>query len=125
MAGTRVVGDISVRTAKYGEECSNRLLSAPARSRLAKIAEPGGNLLLNCGYGHGLSVLEVLDAVDRANGAPLERRMEGRRPGDPPALVAGNERLLATLDWRPRHDDIDAIVTSALAWERKLAEHAG
>ena len=83
------------------------------------------NLVLNCGYGHGLSVLEVLDAVDRANGTPVERRMEGRRAGDAPALVAGNARLLETLDWRPRHDDIDAIVSNALSWERKLLEHAG
>src|SRR4051794_20979069 len=62
---------------------------------------PGENLVLNCGYGHGLSVLEVLDAVDRASGAPLRRVIEGRRAGDPPALVAGNARLLQTLDWRP------------------------
>jgi UDP-glucose 4-epimerase len=83
------------------------------------------NLVLNCGYGHGLSVLEVLDAVDRANGTPLDRRMEGRRAGDAPALVAGNARLLETLGWRPQHDDIDVIVSNALAWERKLLAHAG
>ena len=84
------------------------------------IERPGENFVLNCGYGHGLSVLEVLDAVDRA-GPAVERRMEGRRAGDAPALVAGNKRLLETLDWRPRHDDIDGIVHSALEWERKLA----
>jgi UDP-glucose 4-epimerase len=84
------------------------------------IAHPRENLVLNCGYGRGLSVLEVLDAVDRANGAPIERRVEGRRAGDPPALVAGNQRLLATLDWRPKYDDIDDIVGDALAWEKKL-----
>jgi len=80
------------------------------------------NLVLNCGYGKGLSVLEVLAAVDRANGRPLERVMEGRRPGDPPMLVAGNQRMLEMLDWRPAHADIDVIVTHALAWERKLVE---
>ena len=85
------------------------------------IAEPDENLLLNCGYGQGLSVLEVLDAVDRANGSPVPRVMEGRRAGDAPVLVAANERLLATLDWRPTHADIDVIVTHALEWERKLA----
>jgi len=89
------------------------------------IAEPGTNLVLNCGYGHGLSVLQVLDAVDRASGTPVERRMEGRRAGDPPALVAGNARLLDTLDWRPVHDDIEGIVTNALDWERGLAKNAG
>jgi UDP-glucose 4-epimerase len=81
---------------------------------------PDDNLVLNCGYGRGLSVLEVLDAVDRANGTPLRRDMQERRPGDPPALVASNGRLLETLDWRPIHADIDRIVADALAWERKL-----
>ena len=81
---------------------------------------PGENLVINCGYGKGLSVLEVLDAVDRANGAPVKRVIEGRRAGDPPALIAGNERLLGTLDWRPSHADIDGIVSDALAWEKKL-----
>jgi UDP-glucose 4-epimerase len=85
----------------------------------------GENLVMNCGYGKGLSVLEVLDAVDRANGAPIRRVMEGRRAGDPPMLVAGNGRLFDTLDWRPAHDDIDRIVGDALAWERKLADRAG
>jgi UDP-glucose 4-epimerase len=84
------------------------------------VAHPDENLVLNCGYGEGLSVLQVLDAVDRANGTPIERRSEGRRAGDPPQLVAGNARLLATLDWRPRYADIDTIVGHALAWERKL-----
>ena len=86
---------------------------------------PGENLVMNCGYGHGLSVLEVLDAVDRANGQPITRAMEGRRAGDPPALIAGNEWLLKTLDWRPAHNDIDRIVGDALAWERKLLEESG
>src|SRR6185369_28713 len=57
---------------------------------------PGENLAMNCGYGRGLSVLEVLDAVDRANGRPVKRVMQGRRAGDPPALVAGNAKLLET-----------------------------
>ena len=81
---------------------------------------PGENLVINCGYGKGLSVLEVLDAVDRAIGAPVKRVIEGRRAGDPPALIAGSERLLGTLDWRPSHADIDGIVSDALAWEKKL-----
>src|SRR3982751_4242207 len=83
---------------------------------------PQENLVINCGYGRGLSVLEVLDAVDEASGTPLKRVMEGRRAGDPPALVAGNQRLLDTLDWRPAYADIDRIVGDALAWERKLLE---
>ena len=86
------------------------------------IAHPDENLVVNCGYGRGLSVLEVLDAVDRANGTPIERVMEGRRAGDPPQLVSANARILETLDWRPDHADIDTIVGDALAWERKLFE---
>src|SRR6476469_1214219 len=86
------------------------------------IARPDENLVVNCGYGRGLSVLEVLDAVDRANGTPIKRVMERRRAGDPPALVSANARILETLDWRPAYADIDRIVGDALAWERKLAE---
>jgi len=88
------------------------------------VANPNENLILNCGYGKGLSVLEVLDAVDRANGAAVPREIAARRPGDPPQLVAGNKRLMQTLDWRPAHADIDAIVSDALAWERKLADRS-
>jgi UDP-glucose 4-epimerase len=88
------------------------------------IAHPRDNLVLNCGYGNGLSVLEVLDAVDRVNGSPVPRQFEGRRAGDPPALVAGNSRMLSTLDWRPQYADIDRIVADALAWERRLAQRS-
>lgn len=84
------------------------------------VEHSGENLVMNCGYGKGLSVLEVLDAVDRASGSPVKRVMEGRRAGDPPELVAGNSRLLETLDWRPAYADIDRIVGDALAWERTL-----
>jgi UDP-glucose 4-epimerase len=89
------------------------------------IAHPEENLTVNCGYGRGLSVLEVLDAVDRANGSPLERAMEGRRAGDPPSLVSANAKILRTLEWRPRYQDIDTIVGDALAWERALLERRG
>ena len=84
------------------------------------VEHPRENLVVNCGYGNGLSVLEVLDAVDRASGHKVERVMEGRRAGDPPELVAGNARLLNTLDWRPRYADIDTIVGDALRWEQSL-----
>jgi UDP-glucose 4-epimerase len=88
------------------------------------VEHPDENLLMNCGYGKGLSVLEVLDAVDRANGSPISRVMEGRRAGDPAELVAGNARLLGTLNWRPKYADIDVIVGDALRWERRLAGKA-
>ena len=86
------------------------------------IAEPGRSMILNCGYGRGFSVLEVLDSVDRVTNVPIERRTAPRRAGDPPALIADNRRILDTLGWRPARDDLDTIVADALAWERKLAE---
>jgi UDP-glucose 4-epimerase len=88
------------------------------------IAQPEDNLVLNCGYGQGLSVLEVLDAVDRANGSPIPRQVGPRRAGDPPMLVASNRALLDALDWRPAYADIDTIVGHALAWEHKLGERS-
>ncbi len=84
------------------------------------IARPDENLVLNCGYGNGLSVLEVLDALDRVLGKPVPRQVMGRRAGDPPLLVASNRALVETLDWRPRFADIETIITHALEWERKL-----
>ena len=86
------------------------------------IEQPEENLTLNCGYGKGLSVLEVLDAVDRVNGQAIARQMKPRRAGDPPELVASNRRLLEALDWKPRFADIDTVVTHALKWERNLLE---
>src|SRR3954468_4072606 len=86
------------------------------------IAAPERSHTLNCGYGRGFSVLEVLDAVDRVTNIKVERRLEPRRAGDPDALVADNGKILATLKWRPRRDDLDTIVSDALAWERHLAD---
>ena len=88
----------------------------------ALIAEPQRSLTMNCGYGRGFSVLEVLDAVDRVTNRKLERVMAPRRAGDPDALVSDPSLLKATLPWRPEHDDLDRIVAHALAWERKLSE---
>lgn len=86
------------------------------------IADPASSHIMNCGYGRGFSVLEVLDAVDRVTKLTVERRLEPRRAGDPDALVADNGRILATLPWRPQRADLDLIVADALAWERNLAE---
>jgi UDP-glucose 4-epimerase len=85
-------------------------------------SRPGESHTLNCGYGRGYSVNQVLDAVDRVTNLRIERRMEGRRPGDPDALVADNRAILAALPWRPQYDDLDRIVADALAWERRLGE---
>ncbi|WP_033923001.1 UDP-glucose 4-epimerase GalE [Sphingomonas sp. 37zxx] len=86
------------------------------------VAKPAESHTMNAGYGRGYSVLEVLNAVDRVTNVTIERRLEGRRAGDPDALVADNSAILAALPWRPKHDDLDGIVRDALAWERKLAE---
>ena len=86
------------------------------------VERPGESHTLNCGYGRGFSVLEVLDAVDRVTNLTIERRFEGRRPGDPAALIADNSAILGSLPWRPERDDLDGIVRDALAWERTLAE---
>ncbi len=86
------------------------------------IASPTENHIMNAGYSRGFSVTEVLDAVDRVTNMKIDRRMEPRRAGDPDALVADNSRILATLDWQPKHADLDGIVRDALAWERMLGE---
>jgi len=87
-------------------------------------ANPEANLTLNCGYGRGLSVLEVLDSVDRVHGTPLKRVIGPRRAGDPPSLVSSNKALVETLDWTPRFADIDTIVAHALAWEKTLQQRS-
>ena len=98
-------------------------LAAAHVAALERLIEvPDENLTMNCGYGRGLSVLEVLDAVDRQTNRPIKRVMESRRAGDPPTLISANQRILKTLDWKPEYADIDTIVGDALAWERKLAE---
>ncbi|MBX3703133.1 MAG: UDP-glucose 4-epimerase GalE [Steroidobacteraceae bacterium] len=75
---------------------------------------------LNCGYGRGFSVREVLDQVARVAGRPLTIVESPRRAGDPPRLVASAERIRERLGWQPRHQDIAGIVRSALAWEQRL-----
>jgi len=88
----------------------------------ALMTEPDTSLTMNCGYGRGFSVLEVLDAVDRVTNQTIDRRMEGRRAGDPDALISDNSRIKATLPWVPQYADLPTIVEHALAWERKLSD---
>jgi UDP-glucose 4-epimerase len=80
----------------------------------------GASGIYNCGYGRGYSVLDVVKAVERASGLPLETRLAPRRAGDPAAIVAGADRIRKDLGWQPQHDDLDEIVASALAWEKHL-----
>ena len=85
----------------------------------------GNSITLNCGYGHGYSVREVLGAVGRMSGREFPVTLSGRRAGDPVAIVADVQRIRATLDWRPNYDNLDTIVGHALAWERRLASERG
>jgi len=80
----------------------------------------GASTTLNVGYGHGYSVCQVLAAVERVSGKRLKVREQPRRAGDPPALIARAERIRAELGWRPRYDDLDAIVRTTLVWEQRL-----
>jgi len=81
----------------------------------------GDSVTLNCGYGHGYSVREVIDAVERVSGEKLPVREETRRAGDPPTLVAKADRARELLGWTPHFDNLDMIVESSLNWERKIA----
>ena len=89
---------------------------------LAYLRAGGPSTTLNCGYGHGYSVRQVLDAVERISGQKLVVREEPRREGDPPVLVARADRIKSVLGWTPRLDDLDTIVRTSLDWERKLLQ---
>jgi len=80
----------------------------------------GESAVLNCGYGRGYSVLDVVDAVKRASQTDFPVRLTDRRPGDPPELVAGAQRIRSVLGWEPQLDDLDGIVEGALSWEKHL-----
>jgi UDP-glucose 4-epimerase len=89
---------------------------------LEYLQQGGESTTLNCGYGHGYSVREVIDAVNRVNGKPINVKEEARRAGDPPALIARADKIRQVLGWKPRYDDLDFIVKTSLDWERKLRD---
>jgi UDP-glucose 4-epimerase len=94
-----------------------------ARAHLAALdhlRSGGGSLTLNCGYGRGYSVAEVVEVVKKVSGVDFPVKRSPRRPGDPASLVAKADRIRAELGWTPEHDDLDQIVRQALAWEEKL-----
>jgi UDP-glucose 4-epimerase len=95
-------------------------LVAAHRLALQRLREGGGNLVANCGYGHGYSVLEVVDSVRRVHGREFDVTVGGRRAGDPPSIIADAGLARRELGWVPTHDDLDAIVGDALTWERIL-----
>jgi UDP-glucose 4-epimerase len=82
----------------------------------------GESLTLNCGYGRGYSVLEVIEVMKRVSGVDFPVRLSPRRPGDPAAIVAKADRIRAELGWQPKHDDLEGIIRQALAWEKRLGE---
>jgi UDP-glucose 4-epimerase len=79
-----------------------------------------GSTVYNCGYGRGLSVREVVEGVEKVIGRPLPTQEGPRRPGDPPTLISDPSRIKAALGWTPVHDDLDGIIRSAIAWERRF-----
>ena len=89
---------------------------------LRYLRDGGLSVTLNCGYGHGYSVREVLDAVERAAGKPLPIEAGPRRAGDPDVLVSVADRIRAILGWQPRYDNLDFIVSTSLEWEKRLLQ---
>ena len=97
-------------------------LAAAHMTVLDHLRGGGESLTLNCGYGRGYSVLEVVEVVKRISGRDFEVRLSPRRPGDPAQIIAGADRIRNELGWTPKHDDLDAIVAQALAWEDALVK---
>ena len=87
---------------------------------LGYLRSGGESTTLNCGYGHGYSVREVIDTVNKVNGAEITVEEQPRRAGDPPQLVAAVDNIHSTLNWKPKYDDLNEIVRTSLAWEHKL-----
>lgn len=98
------------------------LAAAHVLALAALIEQPERSLTMNCGYGRGYSVLEVLDSVDRVTNQRIVRALGPRRAGDPDSLISDNQLIKATLPWVPEYADLDLIVAHALQWERKLSE---
>jgi UDP-glucose 4-epimerase len=96
-------------------------LASAHLNALDYLRDDGKPVTLNCGYGHGYSVREVLEAVERVNGEPLVIEEEPRRAGDPPVLIAAADKVRHVLGWEPKFDDLDTIVRTSLEWERKIA----
>ena len=94
---------------------------ARAHSDALTYLRAGGQpVTLNCGYGHGVSVLEVIETVKRVSGVNFRVDFAGRRPGDPAQIVAKSDRIRLALGWRPQFDDLPTITAHAIAWERTL-----
>lgn len=95
-------------------------LASAHLSSLDYLRGGGDSTLMNCGYGHGFSVRQVIDAVNRIHGQDIKVVEKPRRAGDPPSLIAAVDKIHATLDWKPQFADLDTIVETSLEWERTL-----
>src|SRR5262245_19208752 len=89
-------------------------------SALGYLRDGGSTLIANCGYGHGYSVREVIQSVEKIAGLKLVVREEPRRAGDPPTLVAKADKVREVLGWSAKLDNIDTIVRTSLEWEKRL-----
>ncbi|MGL5446405.1 MAG: UDP-glucose 4-epimerase GalE [Rhabdaerophilum sp.] len=92
---------------------------------LNHLRKGGESLILNCGYGQGFSVLEVVDVVKKVTGVNFETRIGPRRAGDPATIIAKADRIRAELGWQPKHDDLEGIVHAAFSWEKSLKARNG
>jgi len=99
-------------------------LASAHLAALDYLRDGGNSTLMNCGYGHGFSVKEVIDAVNRVHGSPIKVIEKPRRAGDPPSLIAAVDKIQSTLDWRPQYDDLDKIVETSLQWEKTLLQRS-
>ena len=93
-------------------------LAAAHVAALQYLEAGGAPEAMNCGYGRGMTVKEVVSSLERVLGRPVEKRTAPRRAGDPPILISDPSKLKRVLDWTPRHDSIDEILTTALNWHR-------
>jgi UDP-glucose 4-epimerase len=100
-------------------------LAASHLSALEYLERGEASIVLNCGYGRGYSVREVLEVVNNVSDRPIEIKSASHRPSDPPELVADASKIRDLFDWRPQFDDIELIVSSAIQWEKKLMVDGG
>lgn len=95
-------------------------LAAAHIKALDYLQNGGESTTLNCGYGHGFSVRDVINAINKENGSPITVEEMPRRAGDPPELISVADKIRSTIGWQPQYDDLNLIVRTSLAWEKKL-----
>lgn len=100
-------------------------LSSAHLLSLMYLRETGASDIMNCGYGHGFSVLDVINVAKRVTGVDFHVELAGRRPGDPPELIADSSKLKRLTGWTPLNDDLGFIIGTAWNWERKISGKAG